>query len=56
VKAGAKPVSPARRVMSRLGPVVRGDHDLVAELGERAGGVGADHAQPSGDEDHRTTS
>ena len=39
-----------------LGATVRGDDDLVAEVGERAGGVGADHAQASGDEDHRTTS
>ncbi|HYU03313.1 MAG TPA: hypothetical protein VEL02_05660 [Jatrophihabitantaceae bacterium] len=39
-----------------LGPAVRGDDDLVSEVDERAGGVGADHAQPAGDEDHRTTS
>ena len=39
-----------------LGPAVRGDDDLVSEVNERAGGVGADHAQPAGDEDHRATS
>ena len=39
-----------------LGPAMGGDDDLAAEIDERAGGVGADHAQPSGDEDHRTTS
>jgi hypothetical protein len=39
-----------------LRPAVRGDDDLVSEVNEGAGGVGADHAQPSGDEDHRTTS
>jgi hypothetical protein len=39
-----------------LGPAVGGDDDLVSEVDQRAGGVGADHAQPAGDEDHRTTS
>ena len=39
-----------------VGLAVGGDHDLVSEVDERAGGVGADHAQPSGDEDHRITS
>jgi hypothetical protein len=52
-KAGAKPVS---WVSQDLGPVVGGDDDLMSEVGERAGGVGADHAEPAGDEDHRTTS
>jgi hypothetical protein len=33
-------------------PVGRHDH-VVAEVEERAGGVGADHAEPAGDEDHR---
>jgi hypothetical protein len=33
-----------------------GDHDLVSEVDKRTGGVGADHAQPAGDEDHRITS
>jgi hypothetical protein len=36
--------------------VCGGEDDLVSEVNERAGGVGADHAQLSGDEDHRTTS
>jgi hypothetical protein len=36
--------------------MVRGDDDLVSEVGERAGGVRADHPEPSGDQDHRTTS
>jgi hypothetical protein len=35
---------------------VRGDHDLASEIHQRTGGVGANHAQPSGDEDHRITS
>jgi hypothetical protein len=39
-----------------LGPAVRGDENLLSLVDERAGGVGADHAQPSGDEDHRSTS
>jgi len=39
-----------------LGPAVRGDDDLLSEVEQRAGGVCADHAQPAGDEDHRTTS
>src|SRR4029453_15241544 len=47
---------PAVEERRDLGPAVRGDDDLVSEVDERAGGVGADHAQPSGDEDHRTTS
>ena len=32
------------------GPAVRGDDDLVPEVDEGAGGVGADHAQAAGDE------
>jgi hypothetical protein len=32
---------------------VGGDDDVVAEVDERAGGVGADHAEPAGDKDHR---
>jgi hypothetical protein len=47
---------PAGEERRDLGPAVRGDDDLVSEVAERAGGVGAGHAQPSGDEDHRTTS
>jgi hypothetical protein len=47
---------PAGEERRDLGAAVRGDDDLVSEVDERAGGVGADHAQPSGDEDHRTTS
>jgi hypothetical protein len=47
---------PAGEERRDLGPAVRGDDDLLSEVDERAGGVGADHAQPSGDEDHRTTS
>ena len=47
---------PAGEERRDLGPAVRGDDDLVSEVDERAGGVGADHAQPAGDEDHRTTS
>jgi hypothetical protein len=39
-----------------LRPAVRGDDDLVSQVDERTGGVGADHAQPSGDQDHRSTS
>ena len=47
---------PAGEERRDLGPVVRGYDDLVSEVDERPGGVRADHAQPSGDEDHRTTS
>jgi hypothetical protein len=47
---------PAGEERRDLGPAVPGDDDLVSEVDERAGGVGADHAQPAGDEDHRTTS
>ncbi len=47
---------PAGEERRDLGPAVRGDDDVVSEVDERAGGVGADHAQPAGDEDHRTTS
>ena len=47
---------PAGEERRDVGPAVRGDDDLVSEVDERAGGVGADHAQPAGDEDHRTTS
>jgi hypothetical protein len=47
---------PAGEERRDLGPAVRGDDDLVSEVDERAGSVGADHAQPAGDEDHRTTS
>ncbi len=47
---------PASEERRDLGPAVRGDYDLVSEVDERAGGVRADHAQPAGDEDHRTTS
>jgi len=39
-----------------IGPAVRGDDDAVSEGAGGVGGVGADHAQASGDEDHRTTS
>ena len=38
------------------GPAIRGDDDLASEVVERSGGVGADHAEPAGDQDHRTTS
>src|SRR5207247_10954082 len=47
---------PAGEERRDLGPGVGGDDDLVPEAGERVGGMGADHAQPAGDEDHRTTS
>jgi hypothetical protein len=47
---------PAGEERRDLDPAVRGDDHLVSEVDERAGGVGADHAQPAGDEDHRTTS
>ena len=47
---------PAGEERRDFGPVMRGDDDLVSAVDERAGGVGADHAQPAGDEDHRTTS
>jgi hypothetical protein len=47
---------PAGEERRDLGPAVRGDDDLLSEVDERAGGVGADHAQPAGDEDHRITS
>ena len=47
---------PAREERRDLGPAVGGDDDLLSEVEERAGGVGADHAQSAGDEDHRTTS
>jgi NADPH-dependent 2,4-dienoyl-CoA reductase/sulfur reductase-like enzyme len=36
-----------------LGPPVGGHDDLVPEIDECACGVGAAHAQPSGDQDHR---
>ncbi len=39
-----------------FGLAVRGDDDLVPAVDEREGGVGADHAQPAGDEDQRSTS
>ena len=45
---------PAGEERRDLGPAVRGDDDVVSEVDERAGGVGADHAQPTGDEDHQT--
>jgi hypothetical protein len=48
--------NPAGQERRDLGPAVRGGDDLVPEVDERPGGVRADHAQPSGDEDHRTTS
>jgi len=41
---------PAGEEGRHLGPAVRGDDDLVSEVDQRAGGVRADHAQPSGDE------
>jgi len=47
---------PAGEERRDLGPAVRGDDDLVSQIDERAGAVGADHAQATGDEDHRTTS
>jgi hypothetical protein len=47
---------PAGEERRDLGPAVRGDDNLLSEVDERAGGLGADHAQPAGDEDHRTTS
>jgi hypothetical protein len=47
---------PAGEERRDLGPAVRGDDDLVSEVGERAGGVGSDHAEPAGNEDHRITS
>ena len=47
---------PAGEERRDLGPSAGGDDDLVSEIGERAGGVGADHAEAAGDEDHRTTS
>jgi hypothetical protein len=47
---------PAGEERRDVGPAVGGDDDFLPEVDERAGGVGADHAQPSGDEDHRTTS
>ena len=43
-------------VFGDLGAAVGGDDDLLAVVDEGAGGVGADHAEASGDEDHRTTS
>jgi len=46
---------PAGEERRDLGPAVRGD-DHVSEVDERAGGVGADHAQTFGDQDHRATS
>jgi hypothetical protein len=47
---------PAGEERRDLGPAVRGDDDLVSEVDERAGSVGADHAEPASDEDHRMTS
>jgi hypothetical protein len=47
---------PAGEERRDLGAAVGGDDDLMSELEERACGVGADHAEPAGDEDHRTTS
>jgi hypothetical protein len=46
---------PAGEERRDLGPAVGGDADLPSEVEDRAGGVRADHAQPAGDEDHRTT-
>jgi hypothetical protein len=47
---------PAGEERGNLGPGVRCDDDVVSEVDKRAGGVCTDHAQPSGDEDHRATS
>src|SRR5581483_2472426 len=38
---------PAGEERRGLGPAVSGDDDLVSAVNERAGGVGADHAQPA---------
>jgi hypothetical protein len=47
---------PAGEERRHLGAAVGGDDDLFSFLDQRAGGVGADHAEPAGDEDHRSTS
>ena len=47
---------PAGKERRDLSPAVRGDHDLVSEVDERAGGVRPDHTQAAGDEGHRATS
>ena len=39
----------------RRGPAVPGDDDLLAQVGERERRMGADRAEPAGDEDHRVT-
>lgn len=35
--------------------VVTGDDHLASEIGQGASGVGADHAEAAGDEDHRSS-
>ena len=47
---------PAGEERRDFGPSAPGDDDVVSEVDERAGGVGADHAEAAGNEDHRTTS
>jgi hypothetical protein len=44
--------NPAGQEGRDLGSAVTGDDHLTAEVGERAGGVGTDHAEPTGNQDH----
>jgi hypothetical protein len=40
----------------QVGVAVLGDDDALAEIEQGLRGVGADHPEPAGDEDHRSTS
>ena len=65
VADGAKGVEVGQlRLLDRHAPLeegrrrrlaVPGDDDLLAQVGERERRVGADRAEPAGDEDHRVT-
>jgi hypothetical protein len=54
VEVGESETGHGRRLTPSPAADVR--DNLVSQIDERAGGVGADHAQPTGDEHHRTTS